>query len=132
MTTRTNWTILLVVGAVSLILFHFCVLAGLQLYFRPSECRLPFPPGIALTELVAIEFSKKALLADGKDSAGMLPVPYRDIGQRPKGENVYFAVNTINSNAGYVLWTTRDESNRYCVHLEKVGDEIVCQVSRMQ
>jgi hypothetical protein len=90
--------------------------------------RFPIPPGTDLTEPLAIEFSKKALAADGRDLAGTLPVPYRDIGQRRKGENVYFAVNTINHNAGYVLWATRDGS--YCVHLEKVGDKLVCEVSR--
>ena len=100
-------------------------------WIRPSPTyRFPMPPGTALTEAIAIEVSKKALVADGRESAGMLPIPYRDASQRREGENVYFAVNTIDPNAGYVLWTTGDGS--YCVHLVRSDNETVCQVSRMK
>ena len=98
-------------------------------WLRPSPTyRFPIPPGTVLTEPLALEFSKKALAADGTDVAGMLPVPYRDVSQRREGENVYFAVNTINQNAGCVRWSS--PYGEYGVYLEKSDNAIVCQVSR--
>ncbi len=96
----------------------------------PPTYRFPVPPGTTLTEQIAIEFSRKALITDGKGSPGIWPTPYRSQGPGEDSRNLYFAVNTIDPNDGYVLWTTRDGS--YSVRVNKVGDEIVCRVSRMK
>jgi hypothetical protein len=87
----------------------------------PPTYRFPIPPGTALTEPIAIEFSQKALAADGKEAAAMRPIPYNDKGG-------YFAANTIDPNNGYVQWMTPQGS--YGVGIEKKGQQIVCQVYR--
>ncbi len=94
----------------------------------PSTYRFSIPPGIALTEQIAIEYSRKALMADGKGTSGMRPAPYRDQGPGDDGRNLYLAVNTIDPNQGYVKWATRDAY--YSVHMHKRASEIECEVSR--
>ena len=51
----------------------------------------------------------------------MRPIPYNDKGG-------CFAVNTIDPNSGYVQWMTPHGS--YGVRIEKVGQQIVCEVYR--
>jgi hypothetical protein len=99
---------------------------------RPSPTyRFSIPPGTALTEQIAIEFSRKALIADGKGSPGILPTPYRSQGPGEDGRNLYyFAVNTIDPDNGSVLWTTREGSCSVDVH--KRGNQIECRVSLLK
>ncbi len=100
-------------------------------WLRPSPTyRFSIPPGTALTEQIAIEFSRKALIADGKGSPGIWPTPYRSQGPGEDGRNLYFAVNTIDPDNGSVLWTTREGS--YSVDVHKRGNEIECRVSLLK
>ncbi len=121
--------VLILLAAFALLIAGFLVVALWPWLRSPPSYRFSLPPGTNLTEQIAIEFSRKALAADGMESPGMCPTPYRDRRPGEDGKNLYFAVNTIDPNNGYVLWTTR-EGYYYSVQLQKVGSEIVCQVYR--
>lgn len=60
----------------------------------------------------------------------MFLTPYRGQGPGEDSRNLYFAVNTIDHNNGYVLWTTREGS--YSVRVDKMGGKIVCRVYHMK
>ncbi len=120
--------VLFLLGAFVLLIAGFLVIAVWPWLWPPPSYRFSLPSGTNLTEQIAIECSRKALAADGKESPGMCPTPYRDRGPGEDSTNLYFAVNTTDPNNGYVLWTTRQGT--YGVELQKVGNEIVCQVYR--
>jgi hypothetical protein len=129
MSFTSSLRFVLCMGGLLVVLIVTAIIIFMWPWLRPpSRYRFPIPPGTILTEATAIEFSKKALTADGMNPVGMLPVPYRDIGQRREGENIYFAVNTINQNAGCIRWSSTQ--GEYGVYLEKSGNEIVCEVCR--
>ena len=127
---RSLRLIVYVVGVVAVLLGFTITAIIITEWFRlrPSPTyRFSIPPGSALTEQIAVEFSRKALIADGKGSPGIWPTPYRFHGDPGvDGRNLYFAVNTIDPDSGYVLWTTREGS--YSVDVHKRGNEIECTV----
>jgi len=90
----------------------------------PSTHRFPIPPEATLTEAIAVEVSRKALAAEGEDTARMRPIPYDD-------ERHFFAVNTIDSDSGSIRWST-PHGTYYGVRVEKKGSQVVCQVYRLK
>ena len=99
--------VLYIVGVLALLMALIVAAMDITwwLWFRPSPTyRFSMPPGTALTEQVAIEYSRKALMkwipliAD----RGMCPFLYRFQGPGDDGRDLYFAVNTIDPNEGCV------------------------------
>ena len=128
--TRSKKIMVSALGVLAILIACTVIVAVVVLWpFRPSPLyRFPFPSESLLTESLAIEFSRRALAADGLASPQMRPVPYRRQGQGEDGTNHYFVVNAKASDRGYVRWAT-PEAN--CgVTVEKQGDQVVCQVFR--
>lgn len=130
MTTGPKGIVLIVIGALSLAILHFCVLAVLQLHFRPAKYRLAFPATKRLTEQDAIEVTKLALILDGKRSHAMRPVPsgHKDA----DGREVFFCRKNGDSDEGWVLWWVErpDLGWDYMVGITREGDEVVCTISK--
>lgn len=130
MTTRTNWSHLLVMGALSLVIVHFCILAALQLFVRSSEYRFVFPTKKRLTEQDAIDLTKRALILDGKRSDAMRPVlsGHKDA----DGREVFFCRKGGDSDEGWVLWWLErpDHEWEYSVGITREGDMVVCTIAR--
>ncbi|MDZ7620268.1 MAG: hypothetical protein U1E05_24975 [Patescibacteria group bacterium] len=130
MTTGTKRIVLLVIGALSLVMFHFCVLAVLQVLSRPAKYRLAFSATKRLTERDAIEVTKRALVLDGKQSHAMRPVPsgHKDA----DGREVFFCRKNGDSDEGWVLWWLErpDHEWDYLVGITREGDEVVCTISK--
>jgi hypothetical protein len=124
------WTRGIVVVVVGSILLHLCVLAALQVYFRSSEYRFPFPAEKVLTEQDAVELSKRALILDGKRSDTMRPVlsGHKDA----EGHEVIFCTGPDNPDRGWVLWSLGrpDRLWEYLVVVTRQGDEIVCIIGK--
>ena len=78
-----------------------------------------------LTEDSAIEFTRQALMDDGKAAADMIPIPYWPDSQfeNPQEAERLFARNRIDPNGGYVIW-----SAGYHVRIKRTGDRIECGV----
>jgi hypothetical protein len=89
----------------------------------PPTYRFSIPTETTLTEPIAVEFTKEALAADGKDSAMVRPIPFDNEGR-------FFAANTIDPNSGYVQWMTQQDS--YGVQVEKKGQEIECRIYQLK
>ena len=121
---------LILLGIVVALIAGFIIAALWPWLKTPVSYRFPLSQEAALTEPLAIAFTKKALIADGQATSGMLPMSYRPNGQAEDKRNLYFAVNSIDPNSGYVLWSTFQGG--YIVHIEKEGDHVVCQVHRMK
>jgi hypothetical protein len=103
-----------IVGVLALILglVVTAIVITMWPWLRPTPTyRFSAPPGTALTEQTAIEFSKKALAADGEEVVASKL--YSD-----KGD--YFAVQWMTTNGDYG------------VRVEKKGQQIVCQVYRFK
>jgi hypothetical protein len=89
----------------------------------PPTYRFPVPPETLLTEEAALEFSRRALVASGENTAGVRPIPYDDEGR-------YFAMNPNDPARGYVRWQT--PRGTFSVRVEKEGPQLVCQIYRMK
>ncbi len=82
-------------------------------------------PSAKLTEELAIQFTRQALVDDDKATAKMVPEPYWPDSQfeNPEEAERLFARNRIDSNSGYVIWSVG-----YHVRIEREGAQIVCRV----
>jgi hypothetical protein len=78
-----------------------------------------------LTEALAVEFTRKALVDDSKASIEMRPIPYWPDSQydNPEEAERLFARNSIDPSNGYVIW-----SIGYHVRIERSGDVVECRV----
>lgn len=95
-------------------------------HITPSVHEFPVGPDVQLTEEVAIEYTRKALVLDGKASPGMHPFKWTD------REFDYFARNTLDPNRGQVLWEI-DSDRRgwdFAVNIEKTDSKITCSIYR--
>lgn len=114
------------------LIFLTCAIAvGITIYrdTHPPVHRYTLPHAQALTEAVAISYTRQALADEGKSVLEMVPVPYWPEPQfvdNPDGERL-FARNTVNPNHGYVIW-----SNGYSVRIQHDGDAVLCKVFTMK
>jgi hypothetical protein len=77
---------------------------------------------------VVLDTAREALRQAGYDSTAVEPVCFREPCSAPEG---YFARNTIDGNAGYVLWRIKDEARRpyhLNVAIKREGAYIYCTV----
>jgi hypothetical protein len=79
----------------------------------------------ALTEDDYVHLSRQALRKVVKDFVDYEPQPYN-------GTNL-FAANIYNTNAGYVLWVRKTNTEQgFRVAMEVEGSNVVCQVIRFK
>lgn len=102
----------------------FGVALALLLFGCSHTYSVALPEGEELSEAVAVRVTRAALQSAGVDSSQMEPAPFGDT------ESV-FARNTLNPNNGYVLWRRYGEKGySYSVSVERVGGELLCNVSK--
>jgi hypothetical protein len=123
-----SWTYWIVVFLVGSILLHVCLVVALQVYYRPSEYRFPFPAEKALTQQEAIELSRRALILDGKrsDTMHVLSSGHQDA----EGHDVLFGRDRDNLDRGAIRWSLGppDLARKYSVVVTRHGNEIICLI----
>lgn len=130
---KARW-ILGVLGFACLVVLIACPIPFLSFVVSPSpipQYRFPFPAERPLTERDAIELSKQALIADGKQTDTMRPVASGH--QDREGRDIYFYLTRAEApENGWVLWwLERPECTwEYSVGIHRDGDEVVCAISR--
>lgn len=93
----------------SLLIPFFLVVAGCT---HRSTGVFPVDEGTILTEELALNFSRKALVECGKGSDMMKPVRYSH--SYPDGHQEFlFSRNKIDSNKGHVLWKVDDSARNW-------------------
>ncbi len=124
-----NWIIVICGGSLALVLL-MCCLISTQMGGGPTEYRFPFPPENTLSEKIAIELSRQALILDGKHSTSMRPVPSGHTDA--SGRELYYCTRQDNANAGFVLWWLERPSLawEYMVGVTRQGNEVVCIISK--
>ena len=95
-------------------------------YF-PRVYRFPFPKEQALDEAVAIEMSRKGLIAARIDLTGAVPMPFYS--DKP----AIYMLNAINPNSGVVQWKVPSvgtpRRTHFTVRVERVGSEVVVELA---
>jgi hypothetical protein len=82
-----------------------------------------------MTEEIAIDLTRQALILDGKSTPAMRPIADES---DPNGRPIFYSRNTINPDEGTVFWWLgrSDMLWEYSVRLRREGDKIVCSISR--
>jgi hypothetical protein len=108
-----------------LVYAHGRMYAGSRHEFEMNEPSSPF-----LTEDVALDSARKALIDDGFDLMVWAPVADgRSVA--PDGEkDKFMARNGENPNRGYIQFQSRDTSNVVFVNVEKTASKVVCTIGR--
>lgn len=104
-----------------------CLTYGIWSVYRrtkPPAHVFSIDPAVRLTEDVAIAYTRRALVVEGKDKPLMRPIPYWPESQftEPEAERL-FARNTLDPNKGYVIWNVG-----FHVQLDRNEDQVTCQV----
>jgi len=96
-------------------------------HITPSVHEFPVDdPDVQLTEDVAIEYTRKALVLDGKGSPDMHPYKWEGSSRID-----YFAHSESDPNSGKVLWETNNRRGwDFSVNIEKTESEITCSIYR--
>lgn len=103
----------------------FGVALALLLFGCSHTYSVGLEEGEELSEAVAVRASREALEKSGLDISQLEPAPY--------GNSMsVFARNRLNPNHGYVLWRRYGEKKgySYSVSIERVGRELICEVSK--
>jgi len=81
--------------------------------------------GEELSEEMALDLTKKALIDSGLDGSFIYAVPFH-----PGGSDL-FARNTIDSNRGYVLWQKEGNDTKYAyiVYLERSEGQVTVTIN---
>ena len=119
----------LVLGALALVILALVVIVAWPWLRRPSEYRFPLASETeltGLTEQCAVDLTRRALVADGKWSPKMRPIPCSTESRSADGGYPYFAADRDNIARGYVRWTAGD--GIYAVAIEKKADQAICRV----
>ena len=100
----------------------------LQRMYRPVSYTFVTGPEAQLTEELALDLTRRALIEDGKGSPRMRP--FRLGPKPPPGQTEFFlSRNTINPNQGDVRWHTGPGPS-YSVEIELHDGEAVCTIYR--
>lgn len=105
-------------------------------FFNPRRHHYTIDAAADLTEDLAVEFTRMALIDDRKVTAEIQPVPYWPDSQfeNPAEAERLFSRNRFDPNSGYILWKVDDSRNHqlwtYLVRLHRRGDHIECRVYR--
>ena len=116
-------------GSLALVLLMYCLIST-QMGGGPTEYRFPFPPENTLSEKIAIELSRQALILDGKHSTSMRPVPSGHTDA--SGRELYYCTRQDNPSDGFVLWWLERPNLawEYMVDVTRQGNEVVCIISK--
>jgi hypothetical protein len=129
-TTRRSLAQLIITIIVAALLLAIagllCIWLYVVIYTTPTEHRFPLDADVELTQDVAIELSRKALILDGKAKETMRPVAGWSDGE------TLFMRSKSNPQEGQVLWwVSRPEYTwEYSVTVRRNGGEIVCSITK--
>ncbi len=117
---------ILAVGVLAWLLAAFFIIVSLIHESKSREYVFDVPEGTVLSEEVALQYTKRALIKAGKNPSSMKPVR-RWEADPEEHKGFFFRRNTTDPNDGDVLWWV-DSSANYSVRVSLQGDKISCRV----